>query len=64
MKNVLKNRIIMKRLAVLAAVRTVDAGAIAGACADKAKIPGMIHAARVAAVKRLLDKTRDDQHEN
>ena len=51
-------------LAVLAAVRTVDAGAIAVACADKAKIPGMIHAARVAAVKRLLDKTRDDQEEN
>ncbi len=51
-------------LAVLAAVRTVDAGAIAVACADKAKIPGMIYAARVAAVKRLLDKTRDDQEEN
>ena len=51
-------------LAVLAAVRTVDAGAIAVTCTDKAKIPGMIHAARVAAVNRLLDKTRDDQHEN
>ncbi len=50
-------------LAVLAAVRTVDAGAIAVACADKANIPGMIHAARVAAVKRLLDETRDDQQE-
>ena len=51
-------------LAVLAAVRTVDAGAIAVGCADKAKIPGMVHAARVAAVKRLLDETRDDQEEN
>ena len=51
-------------LAVLAAVQTVDAGAIAMACADKAKIPGMVHAARVAAVKRLLDETRDDQEEN
>jgi tRNA nucleotidyltransferase (CCA-adding enzyme) len=50
-------------LAVLAAVRTVDAGTIAVACADKASIPGMIHAARVAAVKRLLDETRDDQQE-
>ena len=51
-------------LAVLAAARTVDAGAIAVACADKAKIPGMIHAARVAAVRRLLDETRDDDDEN
>ena len=51
-------------LAVLAAVRTVDAGAIAVACADKANIPGMIHAARVAAVKRLLDETRHDQQED
>ena len=51
-------------LAVLAAVRTVDGGAIAVACADKANIPGMIHAARVAAVKRLLDETRDDQQED
>ena len=51
-------------LAVLAAARTVDAGAIAVACADKANIPGMIHAARVAAVKRLLDETRHDQQED
>ena len=51
-------------LAVLAAARTVDAGASAVACADKATISGMIHAARVAAVKRLLDETRDDQQEN
>jgi tRNA nucleotidyltransferase (CCA-adding enzyme) len=51
-------------LAVLAAARTVDARAIAVACADKANLPGMIHAARVAAVKRLLDETRDDQQED
>ena len=51
-------------LAILAAARTVDAGAIAMASAEKAKIPATIHAARAAAVKRLLDKTRDDQEEN
>ncbi|MCX7171233.1 MAG: multifunctional CCA addition/repair protein [Proteobacteria bacterium] len=37
----------------LAAVRSVDAGAIAGACADPAQIATRIHAARVAAVKQL-----------
>jgi len=48
-------------LAVLAAVNAVKAGKIAAACADKAKIPERIHAARVAAVKRLLDEARNDQ---
>ncbi|HZX33466.1 MAG TPA: multifunctional CCA addition/repair protein [Rhodocyclaceae bacterium] len=35
----------------LAAVKNVDAGAIARNCADKARIPEMVHQARVAAVK-------------
>ncbi len=48
-------------LAVLAAVNGVDAGKIAAACADKAKIPERIHAARVAAVRHLLEEARDDQ---
>lgn len=48
-------------LAVLAAVNGVEAGKIAATCEDKAKIPERIHAARVAAVKRLLDETRNDQ---
>ena len=37
----------------LAAVQAVDAGAIAGATADKAQIPQRIHEARVAAVKQV-----------
>ncbi len=37
----------------LAAVQAVDAGAIAGATADKAQIPQRIHEARVAAVKKM-----------
>jgi tRNA nucleotidyltransferase (CCA-adding enzyme) len=37
----------------LAAVQAVDAGAIARACSDKARIPQQIHQARVAAVKAL-----------
>lgn len=40
-------------LAVLEAVRGVDAGAIARGVADKARIPEAIHEARVAAVKAL-----------
>jgi tRNA nucleotidyltransferase (CCA-adding enzyme) len=40
-------------LAALAAVRGVDAGAIAGALEDKSRIPAQVHAARVAAVKAL-----------
>ena len=48
-------------LAALAAVNAVAAGKIAAACADKAKIPERIHAARVAAVKHLLDEARNDQ---
>jgi tRNA nucleotidyltransferase (CCA-adding enzyme) len=40
-------------LAALAAVRGVDAGAIARALEDKSRIPVQVHAARVAAVKTL-----------
>ncbi len=40
-------------LAVLAAVRGVDAGAIARSLADKSQIPVAVHAARVAAVRKL-----------
>jgi tRNA nucleotidyltransferase (CCA-adding enzyme) len=40
-------------LAALAAVRGVDAGAIARALEDKSRIPAQVHAARVAAVKAL-----------
>jgi len=39
--------------AALAAVRSVDAGAIARACADPAQIPARIHEARVAALKAI-----------
>ncbi len=39
--------------AAMAAVRGVDAGAIARRCADKAQIPHAVHAARVAAVRAL-----------
>ena len=46
-------------LAVLAAVNAVEAGKIAAACEDRAKIPERIHAARVAAVKRLLIENGD-----
>lgn len=38
----------------LAALRAVDAGAIARACADKAQIPARVHEARVAAVRAAL----------
>lgn len=48
-------------LAVLAAVNGVEAGKIAAACADKTKIPERIHAARVSAVKRLLNEARNDE---
>ncbi len=41
-------------LAVLAAVRSVDAGAIARRVDDKARIPAELHAARVAAVKAVV----------
>lgn len=40
-------------LAALAAVRGVDAGAIARGCSDKARIPQAVHEARVAAVRAL-----------
>ena len=43
-------------LAALATVNAVEAGKIAGTCTDKAKIPERIHAARVRAVKQLLNE--------
>ncbi|WP_295005246.1 multifunctional CCA addition/repair protein [uncultured Dechloromonas sp.] len=43
-------------LAALAAVRSVPAGDIAAACADKGGIPERIHAARVLAVKAALNE--------
>lgn len=46
-------------LTALAAVNAVEAGKIAAACTDKAKIPERIHAARVSAVKLALDDARD-----
>lgn len=42
-----------KWLDALAAVRAVDAGAIASGCAERSQIPAAVHAARVAAVRRL-----------
>lgn len=39
----------------LNAFRQIDAGAIARACNDKSRIPERIHAARVAAVRRLRE---------
>jgi tRNA nucleotidyltransferase (CCA-adding enzyme) len=50
-------------LAVLDAVRSVDAGAIAAACTDKAKIPERIRSARVGAVKAMLDQAREGDDE-
>jgi tRNA nucleotidyltransferase (CCA-adding enzyme) len=50
-------------LAVLNAVQAVDAGAIAAACADKAKIPDRIRVARVAAVKAMLDQAREQREQ-
>ncbi|MGE5493055.1 MAG: multifunctional CCA addition/repair protein [Actinomycetota bacterium] len=41
----------------LAAVRGVDAGAIARNCADKARIPDRVHQARVEAVKELSNQS-------
>ncbi len=46
-------------LTALASVNAVEAGTIVAACADKAKIPERIHAARVSAVKLALDDARD-----
>lgn len=46
-------------LAALAAVRGVDAGAIARALEDKSRIPAEVHAARVAAVKVLARPAAD-----
>jgi tRNA nucleotidyltransferase (CCA-adding enzyme) len=42
-------------LAALAAVNAVEAGKIARACTDKAKIPERIHEARINALKILLN---------
>lgn len=44
-------------LAALAAVNSVDAGKIAAACVEKAKIPELIHMARVDAVRQDLNKS-------
>ncbi len=41
--------------AAMDAARGVDAGAIARACAEKARIPAAVHAARVAAVKAMTE---------
>lgn len=46
-------------LAALAAVNAVEAGKIALACTDKAKIPERIHGARVRAIKQLLNEPGD-----
>ena len=46
-------------VAVLDAARAVDAGAIAAACTDKAKLPERIRAARVAAVSSMLEQARE-----
>jgi tRNA nucleotidyltransferase (CCA-adding enzyme) len=43
----------------LVAVQSVDAGAIAAACADKARIPERIHEARVAAVRHAAPSRGD-----
>jgi tRNA nucleotidyltransferase (CCA-adding enzyme) len=43
----------------LAAVNAVEAGKIAAACENKLKISERIHAARVAAVKQVLDNAAD-----
>jgi len=50
--------------AALAAVRAVDAGAIARACIDKAQIPQRVHAARVEAVKSLRRGAEQDSAPN
>lgn len=42
-----------KWLAALAAIRAVDAGAIAANCAERGQIPAAVHAARVAAVRAM-----------
>jgi len=39
----------------LVALRAVDAGAVARACPDKARIPDEVRAARVAAVQAIRD---------
>jgi tRNA nucleotidyltransferase (CCA-adding enzyme) len=50
----------LRRPSRFAAVRSVDAGAIARACPDPLQIPQRVHAARVAAVKALgLQQTND-----
>lgn len=51
-------------LAALIAVNALDAGQIAAACSDKGKIPDRVRAARVAAVKALLNESGDqpEQH--
>jgi len=45
-------------LQALEAARSVDAGAIASSCGNKADIPERLHTARVAAVEEKLDRRR------
>ncbi|MFB0935286.1 MAG: multifunctional CCA addition/repair protein [Propionivibrio sp.] len=45
-------------LQALEAAKSVDAGAIAHSCSNKADIPERLHAARVAAVEEELDRRR------
>lgn len=47
----------------LAAVRGVDAGAVARSCADPAQIPQRLHQARVRAVAQALDEPGDEQQQ-
>ncbi|NJD26216.1 MAG: multifunctional CCA addition/repair protein [Betaproteobacteria bacterium] len=46
-------------LLALDAARAVDAGAIAGACATPGEIAGRVHAARVVAVRKVLEQAGD-----
>jgi tRNA nucleotidyltransferase (CCA-adding enzyme) len=43
-------------LQLLVAARAVDAGAIAGQCADEAAIPERVRLARVAAIEKMVQK--------
>ena len=45
-------------LQALEAAKSIDAGAIARSCSNKADIPERLHAARVAAVEEKLDRRR------
>jgi tRNA nucleotidyltransferase (CCA-adding enzyme) len=45
--------------AALAAVQSVDAGAISRACDDRARIPARIHDARVEAIRSLIEQEQE-----